>query len=141
MFAVGNQTPDKVIYRVYGLIEYENGLVGIIENSKQASFSNMLQITCSHGILHLPIAYAIGGEVTITQTHRKPRWDYILEDTYRIAEANAFVLQLKNFCEVIRDQAPPLVPFRDSFINALTTEAIVTSLREKRQVEVELSEI
>jgi len=127
---------SDVICRIYGMIEYENGGVGIIENSKLANFSNALQITCAHGILHLPIAWAIQGEVTITRTHRKPDWDFILKDTYQIAKTNAYALQLEDFCRVVRGTATPLVPLRDSIVNALTTEALVASLKQGRSVDI-----
>jgi predicted dehydrogenase len=139
VFASGSPSSAPVIQRVYGLIEYEDGRVGIIENSKLANFDQTLQISCAHGILRLPIAWAIQGEVTITQTHRKPRWDFLLQDTYRIAEANAFALQLANFCQALRGLEPPLVPLRDSIVSAMTADALVTSLRRGCAVEVDLS--
>jgi predicted dehydrogenase len=142
VFATGNEdTESQVIYRVYGMIEYENGGIGIIENSKLANFSNALQITCANGILHLPIAWAIQGEVTITQTHRKPDWDFILEDTYQIAKTNAYVLQLEDFCRVVRGTGTPLVPLHDSIVNAMTTEALVKSLRQRRAINVEAPDL
>lgn len=128
---------SQVINRVYAMIEYENGSIGIIENSKLANFSNALQITCAHGILQLPIAWAIQGEVTITQTHRKPEWNFISEDTYEIPKTNAYVLQLEDFCGVVRGTRSALVPLQDSLVNAMTTQAIVDSLRERRAVDVE----
>jgi len=138
VFASGSRdNQSDVVFRIYGMIEYESGSVGIIENSKLANFSNALQITCAHGILHLPIAWAIQGEVTITQTHRKPDWDFILEDTYKIAKINAYALQLEDFCRVVRGTATPLVPLRDSVVNAMTTEALVASLKQGRAVDVE----
>ena len=130
-----------MIYRIYGMVEYENGGIGIIENSKLANFTNALQITCANGILHLPIAWAIQGEVTIIQTHRKPDWDFILKDTYQIAKANAFALQLEDFCRVVRGAATPLVPLHDSIVNAMTTEALITSLRQGRAVDVEPADL
>lgn len=137
-FAAGSISPHgQVIDRIYGLIEYANGQVGIIESSKHANFSNALQITCAHGILQLPIAWAIGGEVTITQTHRKPEWDYILEDCHKIAKTNAYALQLQNFCDVVNGTAKPRVPLHDSITNAMTTEALVESMRQRRAVDVE----
>ncbi len=142
VFASGNATePGAVVYRIYGMIEYESGLVGIIENSKLADFSNALQITCARGTLHLPIAYAIQGEVTITQTRRKPAWDFMLKDTYQVGEANAFALQLENFCQVVRGIDKPLVGLRGSIVNAMTTEALVTSLRQGRAVGVDLGDL
>lgn len=138
VFASGNTSDrGRVIYRIYGMIEYENGCIGIIECSKTANFSNALQITCSHGILHLPIAWAIQGEVAIKLTRRKPDWGFILEDTYQIGKVNAYALELEDFCRVVRDSAAPCVPLGDSLMNAVTTEALVTSLRQKRSVELE----
>lgn len=138
VFASGNRTRENgVVHRIYGMIEYQNGRVGIIENSKLASFSNTLQITCAHGILHLPIAWAIQGEVTITLTRRKPEWDFLLADTYAIAKSNAYALELEDFCRVVRDEGTPLVPLRDSVVNALTTAALLESLERERAVEVE----
>lgn len=142
VFASGSRSPhNDVIYRIYALIEYENGTVGIIENSKLANFSNTLELTCAHGTLNLPIAYAIQGEVTITERHRKPDWGYILNDTYSVAEANAFALQLQDFCDVVRGKKAPLLPLKDSIVNAFTTEALVTSLREERHVHLDLTEL
>lgn len=140
VFASGTTGAEtQPVDRVYGIIEYENGQVGIVESSKSANFSHALQITCAHGILHLPIAWAIQGEVTITKTHRKPDWGFILQDTYQIAKTNAYALQLDNFCQVIRGSAQPVVPLRDSIVNALTTEALLLSMRERRAVDVEMA--
>lgn len=120
-----------VITRLLGMIEYENGVVAFIESSKEANFSEELQITCSNGILRLPVAWGIYGEVKITQTHRKPDWDYILTDSYEIEEANSFVLQLKNFANVINGSDKPVIPLAQSVQNVKTIEALVTSLESK----------
>lgn len=117
-----------VVTRLLGMIEYENGVVAFIESSKEANFSEELQITCSNGILRLPIAWGIYGEVKITQTHRKPDWDYILTDSYEVEEANSFVLQLKNFADVIHGTELPVIPLAQSIQNVQTIEALVTSL-------------
>lgn len=117
-----------VVTRLFGMIEYENGIVAYIESSKEANFSEELQITCSNGILRLPIAWGIFGEVTITQTHRKPYLDYIMTDRYEIEEANSFELQLKNFADVIIKQEEPVLPLNQSIQNIRTIEALVSSL-------------
>jgi len=138
VFASGNESEKYgVINRILGMIEYDNGIVGIIESSKEANFSQELQITCSKGILRLPVAWGIYGEIKITQTHRKPEWGYILTDTYEIEETNAFVLQLKNFIEVIKGNEKPVIPLRQSIINVQTIDALVISMTEKRKVDIE----
>lgn len=132
VFASGTQSQKyDVITRLLGMIEYENGVVAFIESSKEANFSEELQITCANGILRLPIAWGIYGEVKITQTHRKPDWDYILTDHYEIEEANSFVLQLKNFADVIHGIEKPVIPLAQSIQNVQTIEALVTSLTNK----------
>ncbi len=138
IFASGNESRQfGVINRIFGMIEYDNGIVGIIESSKDANFSQELQITCSNGILRLPIAWGIFGEVKITQTHRKEPWDFILTDTYQIEEANAFALQLNNFAQVIRGSESPLIPIEESIANALTIDSLVKSMTEKTIVSIE----
>jgi predicted dehydrogenase len=129
VFASGTQSKQyEVITRLLGMIEYDNGVVAFIESSKEANFSEELQITCANGILRLPIAWGIFGEVKITHTHRKPEWDYILTDSYEIEEANAFTLQLQNFADVIRGTAQPVLPLHQSIQNVQVIEALVTSL-------------
>ncbi len=135
VFAVGNAAADgDVIYRIYALIEYENGAVGIIENSKLASFSNALEITAAHGILTLPIAWALQGEVVVTRTRRKPEWDFTDKETYVIPKVNAYALQLEDFSRAVRGITPPLVSLEDAVVNAKTTEALVSSLKQGRAV-------
>lgn len=141
VFALGNESAKYgVINRIFGMIEYENGLVGIIESSKEANFSQELQITCSNGILRLPVAWGIYGEVKILQTHRKRDWGYILTDTYEIEKANAFTLQLENFVKVIKGKEQPIMPLNQSIINVLTIEALVTSMLEKRSIDIYYAE-
>lgn len=131
VFASGTQSKKyEVITRLFGMIEYDNGIVALIESSKEANFSEELQITCANGILRLPIAWGIFGDVTITQTHRKPTWDYILTDSYEIEQANAFVLQLRNFADVIRGTEQPVLPLSQSVQNVQVIEALVTSLMQ-----------
>jgi predicted dehydrogenase len=135
IFASGNESLKYgIVNRIFGMIEYDNGIVGIIESSKQANFSQELQITCSNGILRLPIAWGIYGEVKITQTHRKPEWDYILTDTYEIEAANAFVNQLRNFVEVINGREQAVLPLSQSVIKAITIDALVTSMSKQETI-------
>lgn len=137
VFATGDITSETgLVYRMYAIIEYEGGGVGIIENSKLASFSNALQISCAEAILHLPIAWAIQGEVTITETRRKPDWDFTDKATFPIPKINAYASQLEDFRNVVQGVAPPRVPLGDAVVNAAVTEALVESLREGRAVEV-----
>ena len=138
VFATGNISKKyNVINRVYGLIEYDNGITGIIESSKKANFTQMLQISCAKGILQLPVAWGIFGEVDIFQHHRKEKWDYILTDKYKIEEADSFYLQLKNFYSVIKKNDKPVIPLNESVLNIYTIEAMVNSLTFKKIVDIQ----
>jgi predicted dehydrogenase len=125
------------VNRMYGLIEYDNGCVGIVESSKKASLSQELQITCAHGTLHLPVAWSIYDDVTLTQRQSQP-WPSPVADAYHILKANSYQLQLENFAGVVRGEAEPGMPLATSVVNTYTTEALVTSLLERRLVEVDI---
>jgi predicted dehydrogenase len=136
VFASGNVNEQYgVIDRIYGHIEYENGIVGIVESSKHANFTQMLHISCANGIIQLPVAWGIYGDVTINRHHRKEKWDYILTDQFRIEEADSFALQLDNFVNVIRGTAEPLVPLYDSVVNVITIDALERSVHEGKVIE------
>lgn len=135
VFASGTKSKQyEVITRLFGMIEYNNGVAAYLESSKEANFSEELQITCANGILRLPIAWGIFGDVKITQTHRKADWDYILTDSYEIEQVSAFVLQLQNFADVIRGIAEPVLPLSESVQNVQVIDALVTSLTQERIV-------
>jgi predicted dehydrogenase len=125
-----------VINRIHGMIEYDNGIVGYVESSKRASFSQELQITCTKGILRLPVAWGIFGEVKITRTHRKEPWDYILTDTYEVEHIDAFYLQLKNFAEAINGKAEPVMPLEQSVMNIRTIDALVESIEKGKVIDL-----
>lgn len=135
VFAAGTQSVKfKIITRLFGIIEYDNGVTAYIESSKEANFTEELQINCANGILRLPVAWGIFGDVKITQTHRKPEWDYILTDSFEVGYQNAFVLQLKNFSEAARGLARPAIPLKQSIQNIQVIDALVTSLKENRAI-------
>lgn len=114
---------------------------GHIESSKTANFSQELHIACAQGRLTLPISWGIFGDVTISETHRKEPWDFILTDTYRVEHIDSFVLQLKNFVAVIRGEEKPLTPLHESVINIFTIDALVRSLKEKKIVDIKVPEL
>jgi len=137
VFATGNISPKYgIVNRVYAMLEYENGTVGIIESSKSAGFSQMLQLTCAYGILKLPVAWGIYGDVVITKEHRKEKWDYILSDRYQIEEADSFYLQMRNFCNVIKGSEKPVIPLSESIVNVCTIDAIIKSITQKKLFDI-----
>ncbi|MFH1570675.1 MAG: Gfo/Idh/MocA family oxidoreductase [Gemmatimonadota bacterium] len=123
--------------RLYGLIEYDNGGVGIVESSRRSCLTQELQIAGSRGILTLPLAWTIFEDAQL-QIRRGEGWERGLGDTFEVARADPYELQLRNFAAVIRGEARPQVPLAESVVNTYTIEALVASAREQRPVEVEV---
>ena len=142
VFASGTISPRyDVVTRLYGTIEYENGVAASISSSKNASFSQELEISCTGGILNLPVAWGIFGDVTIEYRRRTPDWPYIIRDRYDVEHRDSFVRQLQNFADVIQGRAAPKIPLSESVINVITIEALVQSVSEGRAVDVDLSAV
>jgi predicted dehydrogenase len=126
-----------VINRLYGMIEYDNGCVGIIESSKKSSFSEELQISCANGILNLPLSWTIYDEVRIRQTYRS-EWAHVHENTYGIQKTDSYQKELENFVGVITGTQKPGMPLNETLVNIFVIEALVNSLLTRQIVEIKL---
>ena len=125
------------INRLAGVVEYENGRIGVIESSRRSSFSQELLISGSHGALHLPVAWSLDA-VTAVTTIRSPRFAVIEREDHAVEQANSYALQLDNFARAAAGRAQPLVPLVQSVVNAYVSEALNTSLLERRNVNIAL---
>lgn len=138
VFASGGVSEKyDIVNRLYGLVEYENGSVGIIESSKKASFSEELQISCAKSILNLPLSWTIYHDVTITETFRED-WAEVFHNTYEIPETDAYLSEMINFTNVIKGVEKPGMPLRETLVNIFVIEALVKSIYEKKIVEINL---
>jgi len=136
IYAVGGIGNYDTINRIFGMIEYENGRIGIIESSKKADVNLELEISCSYGTLYSPYSIAISmvenDEITIKHRHTKTPWISYLTDSYVVKNLNHHQLQLENFVEVIKKSAKPVLPLIESVVNIYTIESIVKSAMEER---------
>lgn len=126
-----------IINRLYGMIEYDNGRVGIIESSKKSSFSQELQISGTKSILNLPLSWTIYDEVTIKQTYRA-EWAQLLHSSYGIQKTDAYHSEMENFIGVIRGTSLPGMPLKESLVNIFVIEALVNSVLSKQFVNISL---
>ena len=124
-----------VIMRLFGTIDYAGGVTGVVLSSHGQQFSQELQIEGSEGHLHLPIAWTIYNESTILRRHMAG-WAELRADTHITPKADSYQLQLENFIAVIKGRAKPLVPLVQSVVNTFVIEALVTSVLERRPVDV-----
>ncbi|MHB0859179.1 MAG: Gfo/Idh/MocA family protein [Anaerolineae bacterium] len=127
------------INRMHGLIEYDNGCVGIVESSKKASLSQELQIACAGGTLSLPVAWTIQDDVILERKQNAP-WPSPVSDQYHVLRADSYLLQLGNLAAVMRGQAGPIVPLAETVLNTYTIEALVVSAMGKHPVDIKIPE-
>ncbi len=127
------------VNRVYALIEYGNGCVGLVESSKKADTSQELQVVCAHGRLTLPIAWTCYAEIEVCEQHST---GWVAYDTrnHRLPQTDSYQMQLENFAAVLRGKAEPVLPLAQSVVNTFAVEALVTSLLEQRPVDLEIPE-
>jgi len=134
-------TSDKVI----GLIEYQNGVVGMVEASEVADSTQELQISGDLGTLYLPFAWTISGESGITirrsidSAHRNPLDSFrTLADTFTVPASNAFRDQLLNAVEVMGGASRPRVSLEETIVNTIAMDAMAQSVAERAEISVEV---
>jgi predicted dehydrogenase len=125
------------VNRMFALIEYENGVVGMIESSKKANHSQRLEVAGSSGRVSLPIAWAVGTDVDVYQ-QQCIGWAKLEQTPHRVSDANAHQLQLKNFVDVIHAGTRPVMRLSESVVNIFTLEALVQSMTDECPVTVSL---
>ena len=136
VFAAGGVSDRYgVVNRLHGLIEYQNGGVAFIQGSKQADVSQELRVVGLKGQLTLPVAWTIGSRCEVLQQN-SAGWVRYEGHSHSIPPSNAYQLQLENFAAAARGQARPVMPLLESVVNSFTLEALVTSLTERRIVDV-----
>ena len=140
VFATGGISEHYgTVNRMYGLIEYDSGCIGMIESSKKADFSQELQITGASGIINLPIAWTVESDTVIEVRHSRG-WADVLVEQYTVKNADSYQLQTENFADVVRGRAEPIVPLIDSVVNCFTIEALLKSLEGGCRIEIDLPE-
>jgi predicted dehydrogenase len=136
------------ITRVFGVIEYENGVYGQVHSSKKSDHDYQLKINGQKGQLVLPIIItpdripprenAEPGEQTeIYVSHTTDLFAY--ETTaIKIPAADPYLKQMEDFVATIRGTGTPEPALAESVLNVHTINALLTSGEEGAAVPVEL---
>ena len=119
--------------RQFGLIEYDSGCVGHVEASRRAHLSEALDISGGEGRLGIRRAWRPHVEPVIEHQYGAGQFREI-----PVPGAEMYRLQMENFADVAQGVAEPVMPLTQSVVNMHTIEALVTSQREGRLVDVEL---
>lgn len=131
--------------RIHGIIDYANGVVGMMEASEVSDSTQELQISGDGGTLYLPFAWTIFDETeikirrSIPTSHRDPERHFrTIDDRFAIPRSNAFRDQLLNIADVVRGTATPRVSLAETVVNTITMEALAQSLAQREEVAVEI---
>lgn len=123
--------------RLYGLIEYEDGVVGILESSKRSDFDHELKISGVRGHVLLPVAWRIESATEVLLT-RSVGWGEFETARFPIPAVDPYRLQLESFAAAARGAATPTPALAESVVTALTTDALLTSAAERSAITVDL---
>ena len=127
----------RTITRMHGLIEYENGSVGIIESNKQASCQD-LQVILRDAVIDMPDqCWSNSPDAVLSLRIRRGLYDANHEILTSLP-ADRFVNQLTHFADLIEESAIPQIPLERSVINLCVTDALIKSLEQKEPVNVRI---
>ena len=134
-------TSDRygTVARLHGLIEYEDGPVGVVASSKRSDFNHELRIDGSRGHAVLPVAWRIDypSEGVV---RRSVGWGRFEEERFPAPAVDAYRLQLESFAAAARGEAAPVPSLAESVSTAVTMDALLTSAAEGVAVDVRIPE-
>ena len=124
------------VARLFGLLEYGSGVVGVVESSMRSDFDHELKISGSRGHVRLPVAWRIDYPTEVVVA-RSVGWGIFEEDRFPIPVVDAYRLELVGFAAAARGAAAPVPPLDESVATALTMDALLASADTGAGVEVE----
>jgi D-xylose 1-dehydrogenase (NADP+, D-xylono-1,5-lactone-forming) len=124
------------VARVFGLLEYESGVVGVVESSMRGAFDHELRLSGSRGHIRLPVAWRIDFPTEVVAA-RSVGWGLFEEDRFPIPVVDAYRLELDGFAAAARGEAEPVPTLAESVATALTMDALLASAERGEAVEVE----
>lgn len=137
------------ITRLYGLITYENGRVGVIESSNRAIFSQELEVTCANRVYHLMTPFTMPGDGKISE-YEALKFSHVREHTHPVKSSlplqddlptyEAYAPQMANFLSTVSGKRKASSALVDSVVNTFTLDALVESALQKLTIEVEIPE-
>jgi predicted dehydrogenase len=127
------------VSRVFGLIEYANGVVGTIESSMRADFNHELRLNGTHGHVRLPVAWRIDFPTEVVAS-RSTGWGLVEDARFPAQAVDAYRLELEAFAAAAHGDAEPSPTLAESVVTAFTVDALLASGRDGRAVAVEIPE-
>jgi predicted dehydrogenase len=135
----GTSDRYETVDRLYGLIEYEDGVAGLVESSKRTDFNHQLRVSGSRGHVLLPAAWRIEGPTEVVAS-RSTGWDEFETARYPLPAVDPYRLQLESFAAAARGDGEPEPTLAESVVAAFTMDALLASAAEGVAVAVSLPE-
>lgn len=139
MAMAGRSARYGTIDRLFGLIEYEDELVGIVESSKRSHFDHELKLEGADGHLVLPAAWRIEGASRVV-LRRSLAWGEFETTEFPVPAQDSFRLQLEAFAAAVRGTTPPVPTLAESVATAATMDALLASAAEGAAIRVDVSQ-
>jgi len=124
------------VYRIYGMIEYTNGVMATINASRLSDYNQPISVACTNGTLSLDVAYNPLDECQIkirrssgliaTGEIQTPV-NAIKNDSTRLLDLPVFTTQLDHFVGVIQGKQQTLISMQASLRNARVRDALIKS--------------
>jgi D-xylose 1-dehydrogenase (NADP+, D-xylono-1,5-lactone-forming) len=124
-------TSDRygTVTRLFGLVEYRNGVVGTIESSMRGDFNHELRLSGARGHIRLPVAWRIDHPTEVVAS-RSAGWGLVEEERFPIPVVDAYRLELEGFAAAARGETPPVPTLEESVVTAVTLDALLESAAE-----------
>jgi predicted dehydrogenase len=135
----GTSARYGTVDRLFGLVEYEDGLVGIVQSSKRSHFDHELRIAGADGHLILPVAWRIE-RATEVLLRRSVAWGEFETAMFPIRAEDPFRLQLEAFAASVRGEQASVPSLAESVVTAATMDALLASAAEGTAVPVTVPE-
>jgi predicted dehydrogenase len=126
--------------RLYGLVEYENGVVGMLASSKGSDFDHELRVNGARGHVVLPVAWRID-HPTAMVARRSVGWGKFETTQYPVPVVDAHRLQLESFAAAVRGEGVATPTLAESVLDAYTMDALLASAAEGVAVAVEVPQV
>lgn len=123
-------------FRVFGMIEYDNGVLASVAASRLADFSQPAIIACNRGTVRLdtlvnPIGdteLAVQRSAGLIALRRESIAVSVPEPlSERLVDLNVFTWQLEHFVDVINGAQEPRISLEESHKNACVRDALIAS--------------
>ncbi len=126
------------VTQLHGMIDYLHGGISFIQSTKTNSIQD-LNLTYDNAVINLHNQVWMPGDDDHLNIEFRGPDDSSKEQIY-CAAGDRFAEQLRHFNDCIAGDASPIVPLEQSVVSAYTLDAMVASMIDQQEVELDIPE-